>query len=57
MPNFDTSTIIAAAVLSMFTAITLTQYLLKLLVNARIFESPSVYGATGFDPKAVNSRA
>ena len=43
--------------LSMFTAITLTQYLLKLLVNARIFESPSVYGATGFDQKAVNSRA
>lgn len=46
--------------LSMFTAITLTQYLLKLLVNARIFESPSVYGANGFmlfDPKAVNNRA
>lgn len=44
-------------VLSMFTAITLTQYMLKLLVNAKIFESPSVYGATGFmlyDPKAVN---
>lgn len=34
--------------LSMFTAITLTQYLLKLLVNAKIFESPSVYGADGF---------
>ena len=46
--------------LSMFTAITLTQYLLKLLVNARIFESPSVYGANGFmlfAPKAVNNRA
>ena len=40
--------------LSMFTAITLTQYMLKLLVNAKIFESPSIYGANGFmlfDPK------
>ena len=35
-------------VLSMLTAITLTQFLLKLLVNARIFESPSAYGADGF---------
>ena len=41
-------------VISMFTAITLTQYMLKLLVNAKIFESPSIYGADGFmlfDPK------
>ena len=41
-------------VLSMFTAITLTQYMLKLMVNAKIFESPSIYGANGFmlfDPK------
>ena len=40
--------------LSMFTAITLTQYMLKLMVNAKIFESPSIYGANGFmlfDPK------
>ena len=34
--------------LSMFTAITLTQFMLKLLVNARIVESPSAYGADGF---------
>lgn len=41
-------------VLSMFTAITLTQYMLKLLVNSKLFESPSIYGADGFmlfDPK------
>ena len=41
-------------VLSMFTAITLTQYMLKLLIAARIFEGPSAYGADGFvlfDPK------
>lgn len=40
--------------LSMFTAITLTQYMLKLLVNSKVFESPSVYAADGFmlfDPK------
>ena len=35
-------------VLSMFTAITLTQFMLKLLVNSNIFTSPSVYGANGF---------
>ena len=34
--------------LSMFTAITLTQFMLKLLVNARVVESPSAYGADGF---------
>ena len=34
--------------LSMFTAITLTQFMLKLLVNARVIESPSAYGADGF---------
>ena len=34
--------------LSMFTAITLTQFMLKLLVNSRIVESPSAYGADGF---------
>lgn len=47
-------------VLSMFTAITLTQYMLKLLVNAKIFESPSIYGADGFmlfDPKEANKNA
>ena len=40
--------------LSMFTAITLTQYMLKLMVNAKLFENPSIYGANGFmlfDPK------
>ena len=43
--------------LSMFTAITLTRYLLKWLIAAKIFESPSAYGANGFllfDPKSVN---
>ena len=35
-------------VLSMFTAITLTQYMLKLMIAAKIFESPSAYGADGF---------
>lgn len=48
-------------VLSMFTAITLTQFMLKLLVNANIFSSPSVYGADGFvlfdEKKAVNKNA
>lgn len=47
-------------VLSMFTAITLTQYMLKLMVNAKIFESPSIYGANGFmlfDPKEANKNA
>ncbi|MBE8954495.1 MAG: protein translocase subunit SecD [Quinella sp. 2Q5] len=34
--------------LSMLTAITLTQFLLKLLVNAKVVESPSAYGADGF---------
>ncbi|MBQ7629191.1 MAG: protein translocase subunit SecD [Selenomonadaceae bacterium] len=34
--------------LSMFTAITLTQFMLKLLVNARVVDSPSAYGADGF---------
>ena len=34
--------------LSMFTAITLTQFMLKLLVNSRVIESPSAYGADGF---------
>jgi protein-export membrane protein secD len=32
----------------MFTAITLTQYLLKLMVNAKISENPAMYGANGF---------
>ena len=34
--------------LSMFTAITLTQFMLKLLVNSRVIESPTAYGADGF---------
>ncbi len=40
--------------LSMFTAITLTQYMLKLLIASRIFEGPGPYGADGFvlfDPR------
>ena len=45
--------------LSMFTAITLTQFMLKLLVNANIISSPSVYGANGFvlfdDSKAAKN--
>ncbi len=43
--------------LSMFTAVTLTQYLLKLLINSRITDNPSVFAADGFvlfDQKAVN---
>ena len=47
-------------VLSMFTAITLTQYMLKLLVNANIFKSPGIYGANGFvlfDERAVKKDA
>ena len=34
--------------LSMFTAITLTQYLLKLMINSKLSESPTLYGADGF---------
>ncbi|MBQ3451688.1 MAG: protein translocase subunit SecD, partial [Selenomonadaceae bacterium] len=34
--------------LSMLTAITLTQFMLKLLVNAKVVESPSAYGADSF---------
>ena len=34
--------------LSMFTAITLTQYMLKLLIASKITENPSAYGANGF---------
>lgn len=34
-------------VLSMFTAITLTQYMLKLLIASSILKNPSAYGATG----------
>ncbi|MBR6267791.1 MAG: protein translocase subunit SecD [Selenomonadaceae bacterium] len=43
-------------ILSMFTAITLTQYMLKMLIASRIFDCPSAYGANGFmlfDPKDV----
>lgn len=46
--------------LSMFTAITLTQYMLKLTVNANIFKNPSIFGANGFvlfDDKAVRKNA
>ena len=32
-------------VLSMFTAITLTQYMLKLLIASNMFSNPGVYGA------------
>lgn len=35
-------------ILSMLTAITLTQYLLKLMINARVFTSASAYGANSF---------
>ena len=35
-------------VLSMFTAITLTHYMLKLMVDSKLFEKPGSYGVTGF---------
>ncbi|WP_370245730.1 protein translocase subunit SecD [Mitsuokella sp. AF33-22] len=35
-------------VLSMFTAITLTHYMLRLMVDAKLFEKPGAYGVTGF---------
>ncbi len=35
-------------ILSMLTAISLTQYMLKLMIAAKIFESPGAYGANGF---------
>lgn len=35
-------------ILSMFTAITLSQYMLKLLINSKVLESPGAYGATSF---------
>ena len=34
--------------LSMLTAVSLTQFMLKLLVNSKVVESPSAYGADGF---------
>lgn len=46
--------------LSMFTAITLTQYMLKLTVNTNVFKNPSIFGANGFvlfDDKAVRKNA
>ena len=35
-------------VLSMFTAITLTHYMLRLMVDSKLFEHPGAYGVTGF---------
>ena len=35
-------------ILSMFTAITLTQYLLKLMINSKLSDNPWLYGANGF---------
>lgn len=35
-------------ILSMFTAITLTQFMLKLMINSKMSENPRLYGATGF---------
>ena len=34
--------------LSMFTAITLTHYMLRLMVDSKLFEHPGAYGVTGF---------
>lgn len=34
--------------LSMFTAITLTHYMLRLMVDSKLFEKPGAYGVTGF---------
>lgn len=39
-------------ILSMFTAITFTQYLLKLLISSNIFKSGKVYGASGVNNNA-----
>ena len=47
-------------ILSMLTAISLTRYLLKWLIASKIFESPAIYGATGFllfDPNKINQKA
>lgn len=35
-------------ILSMFTAITLSQYMLKLMINSKVFTNPSAYGAKGY---------
>ncbi|ANR71912.1 protein-export membrane protein SecD [Selenomonas sp. oral taxon 126] len=35
-------------ILSMFTAITLTQYMLKLMINSNLSKNPALYGANGF---------
>lgn len=44
--------------LSMLTAVTLTQYLLKLLINSRLTDSPAFFAANGFTFwKAVNRHA
>lgn len=46
-------------ILSMLTAITLTRYLLKWMIASKIFESPSMYGATGFllfDPNLIRDK-
>lgn len=44
--------------LSMFTALTLTHYLLKLLINSRLSDSPAFFAANGFTIfKAVNHNA
>ena len=32
----------------MFTAITLTQFMLKLMIASKLFTSPGAYGASGF---------
>ena len=34
--------------LSMFTAITLSQFMLKLMINSKMFDNPNAYGANGF---------
>lgn len=39
-------------ILSMFTAITFTQYLLKLLIGSNLFKKGSVYGASGGNQRA-----
>ena len=51
-------TLFIGTLLSMLTAITLTQYMLKLLIGANLFKNPSWYGVTGFvfgDAKAVQN--
>ena len=41
-------TLFLGTLLSMLTAITLTRYMLRLMINSKIFDNPGAYGANGF---------